>query len=218
LVVEGFLRILDELERLDAEDQKTSPVSEAGARLPPAQLDVIVATTAEEREFSELRRELPLAPDPAAATEIMFRHLRRVIPMANLTLFMPCDETNDLAAIASFGVGTSAIDGLHIETGERVSGWVIAHKQPVVNSNAALELGPVARTFQTPLRYALAVPALSGPEVAVGVVTCYGSDPFELDHRRILESAATLFAASLASTAAPKPQRPRQEPTATRIH
>jgi len=219
-VVDGFLRILDELERLDAEDQQSNSMSEGGATLPPAQLDVIVATTAEEREFSELRRELPLAADAAAATEVMFRHLRRVIPLANLTVFMPCHETNDLAAVASFGVGTSALEGLHIGTGERVSGWVIAHKQPVVNSNAALELGPVARTFQTPLRYALAVPAMRGSEVAIGVVTCYGSDPFEVDHRRILESAATLFAASLnsSSNSSAKSQPEPAEPASTRIH
>jgi hypothetical protein len=63
-----------------------------------------------------------------------------------------------------------------------------------VNSTAALELGPVARTFATALRYALAVPIIAGQGRAVGVVTCYGGTPFDRDHVRIVESAATLFA------------------------
>jgi GAF domain-containing protein len=188
----------------------------------PAQLDVITATTAEEREFSELRRELPLATSPKAAAEVLFRHLRRVIPAANLTLFAPELATNELKVVSSQGVGTAAIEGLSIPAGDRISGWALAHKQAVLNSNAALELGPVARTFSTPLRYALAVPILDGSNnAAAGVITAYSSDPFDTDHRRMLESAATLFAGSLSN--ASNRERAKSAPVASpaperRIH
>jgi hypothetical protein len=56
----------------------------------------------------------------------------------------------------------------------------------------------VAKTFAVPLRYALAAP-IDGP--SPGVITLYGSDPFDKDHRRLIEAAATLFVASLASSA-----------------
>jgi putative methionine-R-sulfoxide reductase with GAF domain len=89
---------------------------------------------------------------------------------------------------------------LSIPMGDRISGWAWAHKQAVLNSNAALELGPVARTLPTPLRYAVAVPILDGPNSApVGVITAYSSEPFDNDHRRMLESAATLFVGSIGS-------------------
>jgi hypothetical protein len=65
----------------------------------------------------------------------------------------------------------------------------------VINSDAALELGPVARTFSVPLRYAAAIPVVDGRVVAV--VVAYGTEPFEKDHRRLLENAATLFISSL---------------------
>ncbi len=198
-VVDEFLKILDKLEQLDAEEQALGP-NTTTPLLIPAQLDVIAATTAEEREFSELRRELPLATNLPAAAEVLFQHLRRVVPAASLTLFVPDHERDDLSAVASSGVGTSAIQGLRIPIGERISGWAMAHRQTVLNSNAALELGPVARTFSVPLRYALAVPVLNGPTAApVGIITAYGSEPFDADHRRMLESAATLFAASIPS-------------------
>ena len=195
-VVDGFLKILDKLEALDAEDM-TDAAGSATPSLIPAQLEVITATTAEEREFNELRRDLPLAPSIPAAADILFRHLRRVVPAATLTFFIP-NEQNELSAASCSGVGTSVIEGLSIPVGDRISGWAMAHKQAVLNSNAAIELGPVARTFSVPLRYALAVPVLNGPHAAaVGVITAYGSEPFNQDHRRMLESAATLFASSV---------------------
>ena len=60
-VVDAFLGIVDKLEREENEAQKVGGTSSTPLAF-PAQLDVITATTAEEREFSELRRELPLAP------------------------------------------------------------------------------------------------------------------------------------------------------------
>lgn len=196
-VVDAFLGILDKLERQDHANQKVADTSAAPLRL-PAQLDVIAATTAEEREFNELRRELPLANSLPAAAEILFRHLRRVIPAASVALFVPDLGKNELSVAASSGVGSDVINDLTIPIGDRISGWSMAHKQVVLNSNAALELGPVTRTFSTPLRYAVAVPILNGPNsAAVGVITAYASEPFDNDHRRMLESAATLFAASL---------------------
>lgn len=201
-VVDGFLTIIDGLERTEpSESGKGDTASSAGPGLAPAQLEVISATTAEDREFNELRRELPKAGSLRSSCDVLFRHLRRVVPAATLTLYMPKHETNELVPVACIGVGTSAIEDLRIPIGDRISGWAAAHKQVVVNSNAALELGPVARTFSVPLRYALAVPIYSGSTPPIGVLTAYGSEPFNQDHRRILESAATLFASAVAAPA-----------------
>lgn len=199
-VVDTFLKILDELQREDQAHEKAIGESSKVTLPLPTQLDVITATTAEEREFSELRRELPMASSLNDAAEVLFRHLRRVIPAAGIALFVPASNKDELAVVASTGVGAEAIKGLCIPIGDRISGWALAHKQVVENSNAALELGPVARTFSKPLRYALAVPILNGPNAAaVGVLTVYGSEPFDSDHRRMMESAATLFVASVHS-------------------
>jgi hypothetical protein len=183
---------------------------------------VIAATTAEEREFNELRRELPLATSVTVAAEILFRHVRRVIPAASVVLFVPDLVKGELTVAASSGVGTDAINDLNIPIGDRISGWALAHKQVVLNSNAALEIGPVARTFSTPLRYAMAVPILNGSTAAaVGVITSYAAEPFDNDHRRMMESAATLFAASVPTVAGkdhkPSPPPANQKPE-RRVH
>jgi putative nucleotidyltransferase with HDIG domain len=216
-VVDQFLRILDRLEQMDADEAKHEVTTSPDRPIAPGQLEVIAATTAEEREFNELRRELPLAPDMAAAAEILFAHIRRVIPAASMALFIPSQDGNELAVVASTGIGTAALADLHIPVGDRISGWAFAHKQAVVNSNAALELGPVARTLTTPLRYALAVPILNG-HTASGVVTCYGSEPFENDHRRMLESAATLFGASTFPGTSRTQSQPTGAEARARVH
>jgi hypothetical protein len=130
-----------------------------------------------------------------AATEILFKHAKRMVPVSAMALYVPRTESNELVAVASFGVGASAIQGLQVGIGERISGWAFAHSQVVLNSDATLELGPVARTFAVPLRYAGAFPIIDGKVVAVMMV--FANEPFEKDHRRLLENAGTLFVSSL---------------------
>jgi putative nucleotidyltransferase with HDIG domain len=196
-VVDKFLSILDSLEQAEtAEQNKTaSGVPASITPLASNQLDVISATTAEDREFNELRRDLPRAVSLGDAADILFRHLRRVIPAASWALYLPKSETNEIGVVASSGVAASVMDSLRVPIGERISGWAFAHAQAVLNSDAALELGPVAKSFSVPLRYAAAVPVLDGKVIAV--ILAFSSEPFEKDHRRLLENAATLFASSV---------------------
>jgi putative nucleotidyltransferase with HDIG domain len=194
-IVDRFLEILDKLEDSEiAENHGIAAMHQpmTGAR---AQLDAITATTAEEREFNELRRDLPRSGSLEDATEILFKHLRRVVPLATLALYRPRTDSNEVSVVCAGGVGAAALLGLSVPMAERVSGWVYANSQPVLNSDAILELGPVARTFSTPLRYVAAVPIIDGQVVAVLAV--FGAEPFDKDHKRLLENASTLFVSSL---------------------
>jgi putative methionine-R-sulfoxide reductase with GAF domain len=124
----------------------------------------------------------------------------------------------DVAACS--GAGASTIGALSVPIGERISGWAFAHKQVVINSDATLELGPVARTFSSPLRYALVVPLVEGP-LAVGVIGVFSTDPFEKDHQRLVETAATLFHSSfsiVSSTAAQAASPEASEKPRSKVH
>lgn len=218
-VVDRFLSILDKLEAMDlaesagtAADQPASPAK--------VQLDQISATTAEEREFNELRRDLPRAASLEEAGEILFKHLKRVVPLATMALYKPEVETNELRVVCASGVGSAGLVGLTVPIAERVSGWSYAHSQPVLNSDAILELGPVARTHTTPLRYVAAVPVTDG--TVVGVLAVFGAEPFEKDHKRLLENASTLFVSSLvhplSPSAATVPQSVEPNRSRSRVH
>ena len=205
-VVDQFLSILDRLEEREAAEDRTVSASEAAATTTRFQLDVISATTAEEREFNELRRDLPRSSSLVDAADVLHRHLRRVIPIATLALYRPRADANELMVVASCGMGASAMEGMTVPIAGRISGWVFANSQAVLNSDASLELGPVAKSFSTPLRYVAAVPIVDGQTVAVLAV--FGSEPFEKDHRRLLENAATLFVSSLGHPIAEQSDKP----------
>src|SRR5581483_2302208 len=83
------------------------------------------------------------------------------------------------------------IKGLKIPLGQRLSGWVAANRQTIVNSDPTLDLGEVARRFSPRLRSCLSTP-LTAHNVLVGALTLYSSaiDGFTEDHRRITEAAA----------------------------
>jgi len=194
-VVDEFLRIIDSLEQAEETERRSAGTSLPAAAITPAQLEAITATTAEEREFNELRRELARTKSIPEAADILFGHLRRVVPAASLALYEAKNDTNELAVVASCGIGTSILEGLTVPVGDRISGWAFAHNQTVFNSDAALELGPVARTFSVPLRYTAAVPVAGAR--GVNMMLVYAEEPFDRDHERLLENAVTLFASSI---------------------
>lgn len=217
-VVDEFLRILDRLEEAEALERQQEGVPSPVASIAPSQLDAISATTAEEREFNELRRELPRTSSLREAAEVLLRHLRRVVPAAGLSLYETKTDTNEVCVVASCGVGASVLEGLKVSIGEKISGWALAHSQVVFNSDATLEIGPVARTFSSPLRYVAAVP-LTGTR-GVSVMLVYASEPFDRDHQRLLENAATLFGSSVPQIGqtAPSDRRGLQHEKTVRIH
>ncbi len=199
-IVDEFLRLLDKLEA-----EHIAPAVEhtddAASSLSPVQVDVLRATTAEERVFAELTRELSGASTLAEGATTLFRSLRRVVPAVCFALFVPQPNTNEVAVQVSSSVGGPPLDNLRIPIGERTSGWAFAHQRMVFNSDAGLELGQLVAGFAVPLKYALAVPVTNGDCVAV--ITAYGSEPFDESHRRMLESAANLLVTQtvLATTA-----------------
>jgi putative nucleotidyltransferase with HDIG domain len=218
-VVDGFIKILDRLEALDEAEGRNALVNSEGTSFASPALEVISAATAEEREFAELRRELPKAQGVELAAEVFFRHVRRVVPAAAVVLYVPQAGNSDLRPIYCAGSGASTIESTIIPVGERISGWAFAHRQVVFNSDASLDLGPVARTLPVPLRVALVVPIYEG-NTSLAVLTLYGSEDFQKDHRRMLESAAQLFLGTGVLSGTPKGNhdRPSAQSSERKVH
>jgi hypothetical protein len=195
-VVDQFTAIIDQLEQTEAlERAKGGHPDTEHANIVP-QFDAIIATSAEDREFSELKRELPRARSMHEAADVLFRYLRRIVPAAGFALYRPLADTTELVVLACSGTGAQALDQLRVPIGDRISGWIFANGQSVLNSDASLELGPVARTFSVPLRHATGVP-ITDAGTPVGVLLAFATDPLDKDHKRLLENAATIFISSI---------------------
>ena len=97
-------------------------------------------------------------------------------------------ETDDLVAKHASGDYAAQVSGLRIGIGERLSGWVAANRQTILNSDPILDLGDIARSLNPRPRSALCTPLLVEGKL-VGVLSLYSTsrEVFTSDHGRVVE-------------------------------
>ena len=161
-------------------------------------LDQIAASSEEMMTWYELARAVngPLSFDEAA--EIVARYIRRMIPSAYCVFYTYDPKKDDLKVGHASGDSSGIFTGLRIGMGQRLTGWVAANRQTIVNSDPVLDLGESARALQPPLRSCLSTPLLCD-NALVGVVTLYSNskNAFNEDHRRIIEAGAHQISGTL---------------------
>ena len=156
-----------------------------------SRLDDISASTEEMLLLYELARSLSGRLDVADAADIISKHLRRLVPATTCVFFLYDTQADDLVAAHASGENASHFSDIRIEMGQRLSGWVAANRQTIINSDPMLDLGEVARALRPPLRSCLSTPLVAGKDL-VGVLTVYSThrEAFSEDHRRIVEVVA----------------------------
>jgi GAF domain-containing protein len=119
-----------------------------------------------------------------------------IVPMASGAWYLPDAASGRLVAIDAFGPAADTLRGSGVAVGERVTGWVAASRQMVVNSAATFDLGERAALTQPPLSNCMSVPLIMGTSLA-GVLTVYSSDQDTFDEQRgrLLQMIASHIAA-----------------------
>ena len=127
----------------------------------------------------------------AEAGDVIYKHLRRIVPASTCVFYVYDSVADELVAAHAAGENAALFVGLRIPRGQRLTGWIAANKQTIVNSDPVLDLGEVARSLQPRLRSCLGTP-LTFDSSLVGVITLYSThrDAFNEDHRRIVEAVA----------------------------
>jgi putative methionine-R-sulfoxide reductase with GAF domain len=123
------------------------------------------------------------------AGDVIFKHLRRILPASTCVFFVYDVETDELVAAHCAGEHSHVFQGLRIVLGQRLTGWVAANRQTILNSDPVLDLGEVSRNLRPRLRSCLSTPLLVRTEL-IGVLSLYSTarDSFSEDHRRIIEN------------------------------
>jgi diguanylate cyclase (GGDEF)-like protein/putative nucleotidyltransferase with HDIG domain len=166
-------------------------------------LDNIAASTEETIVLYDLARNLAGRLDVGDITDTIAQHLRRIVPAATCVLYLFHDDSDDLVAAHAAGENAAHFVGLRIPRGQRLTGWVAANKQTIVNSDPVLDLGEVARSMRPRLHSCLST-SLVADSSLVGVLTLYAThrNAFTEDHRRIIEVVARQVAQVLKHSAA----------------
>ena len=118
-----------------------------------------------------------------------------IAPGATIGWYLVDDSSGRLIMRHSAGPAARHIDGVSFGMGEGLSGWVASHRQVIINSEAALDLGERART-SVPLERALSVPLLAG-EWLVGTITLYSNAVFTENQSRLIQVIAPHLAQAI---------------------
>jgi putative methionine-R-sulfoxide reductase with GAF domain len=110
-------------------------------------------------------------PSSVQASELV-ADIAGLIDLSLGIVFLTDTQTNELEAVYTFGNASKSVDDLRIPLGQRLSGWVAVNRRTIVNSDAMLDLGEVARAIG--LRVCLSTPLIMEHET-IGVVSLYSS-------------------------------------------
>ena len=177
---------------------ETAQVAEAApiAGRPPLHLVTERREDLDLQTFFNLGRALGAPAAAAQPGEILWTHLRTRLPAAAFVLYGYDEATDAIVAVYTAGEEATRIGSTPVSLGDRLSGWVAATGQTVMNSDARLDFDDPERE-QCPLRSALAV--CIGPKGRPeGVLSFYAMAPnaFDETHRRLVEAAASAIAGS----------------------
>src|SRR4051812_10575683 len=199
MIVDAFSRLHASLPKDQPAGGPTSAVLNSISRrtsktaLPQVAAKGNVVSTADDIiAIYELSRALAGTVTLQDCADAIGGHLQRLVPSAVCAFYINDVTRGELELVHATGRQYSApLVGLRIPIGQRLSGWVAANRQTIVNSDAALDLGDSAKATPTPLRSCMSAALVSSDQL-VGVISFYSSDlmAFNDEHRRILESVA----------------------------
>jgi putative nucleotidyltransferase with HDIG domain len=199
LVVDTFVRVYRDIAPTDEETLQRSGGLSAITRGAVETLDSVDSVNSRLEDISASTEEMLLLYEMARGlsgsisdvTDLISKHLRRLVP-ATTCVFFVYDPTLDCIRVAhASGENASHFSDIHVAMGQRLSGWVAANRQTILNSDPMLDLGEIARILKPPLRSCLSTPLLNDDQL-VGVLTVYSThrQAFTEDHRRIVEVVA----------------------------
>lgn len=206
LVVDSFIQIHRDLEGEPTSIDTTAelpvlrPTTQTtnSAELNAERLNNITASSEEGLLLHDLAQSISGELSLMETGTRIANHLRRAIPASTVALFLYEQDSDELVVSHAAGDNTALFSGLRIPRGQRLSGWVAANQQSILNSDPALDLGDTARTLRSPLRSCLSAPVIF-EHALVGVLTVYSTHKiaFTEDHRRVLETVCRQVAGSI---------------------
>jgi putative nucleotidyltransferase with HDIG domain len=199
LIVDEFIRIHDtvvsDVAMHKASSHLLHAISAASVQVPApqptARFEEITASSEEMLTLFELAKAVTTGMGGQDATDLIAKHLRRLVPSSSCVFFVYDEHADELVAAYASGEHAAVIKGLRVPRGQRLSGWVAANRQTIRNSDPVLDLGESARALTPRPRSSLATPLIAARQL-VGVLSLYSTsrDAYTEDHERIIEVVA----------------------------
>jgi len=167
-------------------------------------LQQIRANALETSQLFEATRALAHCTTASEAFDRAAQYVREQTPATLCALFRTGVRADAVDCHFAAGDGAEFLIGLRIDKGERITGWTAQHGKTICNSDPALDLGNIARSFRQPLKSALCAPVVWEGQV-LAVLTSYSplESAFSPEHRYSVEQVTTLLGEQLSRLAKP---------------
>ena len=210
LIVDKFIEAQAELSELAKSDDADAEVIDTLATKlrivqEPAPLTPIEANDQLPLKALMLLKSIKPSPNGISIEDlggVVSKQLSKLTGFSAIALYCVTDSGQALHCRYADKALGDLIDSPEIPLGERLSGWVAAHRTPIWNSDATLDLATeVAK--RTDVVFGSSVPLLDG-ELLVGTLTLYCSAGSEIavEQRLLIQSIAPLLATALSSSIA----------------
>ena len=130
--------------------------------------------------------------------------VHHLMPFSLCALYLPIEDSNDIEVLFSVGEGADLVKGLRVRIGEKLSGWVAANRQTIMNSNPAIDLGHLAGSQLLSMKSCISTALETANHDLLGVLTVYAKEDnvFDEEHRLDIETIAREIADALSRDAA----------------
>ncbi len=161
-------------------------------------LSDIAAGTEEMLMLFDLARHLSGHLSFGDTADAIAQHLRRLIPASTCVFYVYDIAADELIAAHAIGEHSGHFSGMRVPRGQRLSGWVAANRQTILNSDPILDLGEMSRALRPRLHSCLSTPLVCDDAV-IGVLTLYSiqREAYTENHRRVLEVVARQVSSTL---------------------
>jgi putative nucleotidyltransferase with HDIG domain len=121
-----------------------------------------------------------------------------ILPAATGAWFVPDQSRDQLVVADAFGPAATMLAGFSVDVGDRLTGWVAASRQPILNSDASLDLAGRQEGNEPRLLMCMSVPLIAG-ETLVGVLSLYSAEAagFNDDRGRLIQMIAPHLATAI---------------------
>ena len=210
LIVDRFIESQQELSEIAAtSDGEVEAMETIAAKLRVApEPDVAFHSGGDDRlplKALALLRSIKPSPSGTSIEDaglLISNRLAKLADFSGIALYCVSDNHHSIRCRYADGRLSSLVEGPEVQLGENLSGWVAAHRTPIWNSDATLDLpADVARSAGVALGSSI---PLIDDEVLVGAVTLYAAAGTEinLEQRLLIQAIAPLLAKTLAASIA----------------
>ncbi|MBL8138377.1 MAG: HD domain-containing protein [Acidobacteria bacterium] len=212
-VVDTFLELLPSLGKVVETEpnlgramHKLAAARDAAATTAPAAPAAAPAPVllAPQTALESVSRLLAGPPRVADVASLIALDLKAMSPSTEFVFYVTSPGAERLVAEYATREHPGGLGYDAIPLGERVSGWVAANRQQIINSDARLDLGTSAS--MTTLRYCVATPLVDDGQTT-GVLAAYSDTPLAAEVAHQLALVAPQLAGALARAAAGVPPR-----------